>query len=117
MAKKGKLSRRSFLGRVAGGVALTGAGAAFAGAAIQSYSGRSDADAGNTADTAGYGRTGRTDSDPNDSANYGAARTGLTDNDSGPCGDEANYGRGETGMTDNDQGSCSDPVGRGRGPN
>ncbi len=108
MAKKGKMSRRSFLTRVAGGTAITvGVGAAATAAVMQRYA---DADPSD-----GVARTGITAADPNDMANHGTSQTGLTDSDSGACADSAGYGRGNTGMTDSDGGSCSDPSGRGRG--
>lgn len=110
MAKKGKLSRRSFMMRVAGGVAATGAIASVAGAAV--YRGRSDAD---PRDPAGNGRTGITDSDPNDSVGRGTGYTGLSDSDGGACADAGGHGRGNTGFTDSDSSGCVDPAGRGRG--
>lgn len=113
MAKKGKISRRSFLTRVAGGVAATGAIASVAGAAI--VRGRTDAD---PVDPAGNGRTGITDNDGGsyaDQAGRGTGYTGLTDADSGACADQGGHGRGNTGFTDADSGSCGDPGGRGRG--
>ena len=59
MAKKGKLSRRSFLTRVAGTAIATGAAASVTGGAIaQNYTGRTDSDTGSYADRGGYGRTG-----------------------------------------------------------
>lgn len=111
MAKKGKLSRRSFLTRVAGGTIAAGAVATVAGAAVIQRN--SDAD---PADSGGRARTGNTDSDPNDYANHGVRRTGRTDSDSGSCADQAGYGRANTGYTDSDSSGCSDPGGRGRGP-
>lgn len=113
MAKKGKLSRRSFLTRVAGGIAATGVVAAGAGAAVMR--GRSDAD---PVDPAGNGRTGITDNDSGggaDQAGRGTGYTGYTDADSGSCADQGGHGRGNTGFTDSDQGACGDPGGRGRG--
>tara|TARA_R110002073_G_scaffold69054_6_gene171349 strand:- start:49869 stop:50615 length:747 start_codon:yes stop_codon:yes gene_type:complete len=104
MAIKGTLSRRSFLGRVAGGVAATGAMAAVNGGALaQTYTGRSDSDGGASADPAGYGRGG----------------SGVSDSDSGGSADPAGQGRGgrgqaSTGVTDNDSGSAADPAGNGR---
>ena len=45
MAKKGKLSRRSFLARVAGAAAMTGAASIVTGGAqAQNYTGRTDSD-------------------------------------------------------------------------
>lgn len=109
MAKKGKMSRRSFMTRVAGGtVVAAGVGTAATAAIMQRYA---DADPSD-----GVARTGITDSDPNDMAYHGTGRTGLTDSDGGACADSSGYGRGNTGMTDSDGGACSDPGGRGRGP-
>ena len=110
MAKKGKLSRRSFLTRVAGGVVATGAVGTVAGAAILQQRG-ADADPVDATP-----RTGVTDSDPSDYANHGRSYTGVTDSDSGACADAGGYGRGNTGYTDSDSQGCSDPGGRGRGP-
>jgi len=109
MAKKGKMSRRSFLTRVAGGTIAAGAvGAAATATMMQRYSDADPAD--------GVARTGITDSDSGDMANHGTSRTGLTDSDSGSCADNSGYGRGNTGYTDSDGSGCTDPGGRGRGP-
>ena len=109
MAKKGKMSRRSFLTRVAGGTIAAGAvGAAATATMMQRYS---DADPSD-----GVARTGITDSDSGDMANHGTSPTGLTDSDSGSCADNGGYGRGNTGYTDSDGSGCTDPGGRGRGP-
>ncbi len=105
MAKKGKLSRRSFLTRVAGTTLAAGAAASITGVALaQNRTGRTDSDTGNSADRAGYGRTGVTDSDTggnSDRAGYGRGssvdRTGsgrnCSDSDSGSYADRAGYGR------------------------
>ncbi len=129
MAKKGKLSRRSFLASVAGGMAAMGAIGTVTGSAVaQSYTGRTDADSGSSADRAGYGRRQRTGYSDNDSganadpANYGRRgtsntnRTNVTDSDSGPNADRAGYGRGGATRhcSDRDSGSTADPAGRGR---
>ena len=99
-----RLSRRSFLGTVAGGAALAGgAMVALSGTAgaVQS----SDNDSGPRSDPPGGGtRTGRTDQDSSDRPGRGTA-TGL--NDSDPS-DPPNRGRG---CSDNDPG---DPPRRGR---
>lgn len=109
MAKKGKMSRRSFLTRVAGGTVAVGTIGTVAGATMmQRYADSDPVD--------GVGRTGITDADPNDSANHGTSRTGITDSDSGSCADAGGYGRGNTGYTDSDSSGCADPGGRGRGP-
>ena len=85
MKSRGKLSRRSFLGRVVGG-AVVGGGAIVA--------------------LTSSAKAQVTDSDPGDPAN----RTGLTDQDPS---DPAGNGRGN-GVTDNDQGTNSDPARCGR---
>jgi hypothetical protein len=101
-----KLSRRSFLGQVAGGA--VGAGALIvlageAGAVVQN-----DSDSGPRADPPGGGRTGRTDSDPRDRPNYG--RRPASDSDpNDPVGRP-----GGSRCSDSDRGSGADPVGRGR---
>lgn len=113
MAIKGKMSRRSFLTRVAGGTVAVGAVATVAGASMLQRS--TDAD---PSDAGGNGRTGITDSDSGgnaNQANHGTGATGLTDSDSGACADTGGHGRGNTGYTDSDSGGCSDPAGRGRG--
>ena len=118
MAKKGTLSRRSFLTTVAGTAALAGATSVVTGSAqAQNYTGNTDSDTGSYADRAGYGRTGYTDSDGGsnaDRAGYGrgGGRTGITDSDSGSYADAAGNGRGSSGVTDSDP---NDPVGNGRG--
>ena len=122
MAKKGTLSRRSFLTRVAGATVATGAGAVITGASeAQNYTGQTDADTGSYADRAGYGRTGRTDSDGGanaDRAGYGrgGGSTGVTDSDTGNYADPIGNGRGgrTSRITDSDTGSYADPVGNGR---
>ena len=111
MAKKGKLSRRSFLTRVAGGTIAAGVIGTAAGAAIIQQR-NSDAD---PADSGGRPRTGVNDNDPGDPSMHGRGRTGYTDSDSGPCADTGGYGRGNTGYTDSDSSGCADPGGRGRG--
>lgn len=112
------LSRRSFLGRVAGG-ALVG-GAALTAIATGAQAQVTDSDSGPYADPAGRGRgsTGVTDRDPSDPVGRGRGyRSGITDRDSGRYADPPGRGRGvtRTGITDGDSGSTSDPVGNGRG--
>ncbi len=106
MAKKGELSRRSFLARVAGGIAATGALSAVTGCASSPReTGLSDADLGPQADPAGQGRGPRNGAGP-----------GIRDNDSGPNGDAAACCRGgASGLTDNDTCAGGDPDGNGRG--
>lgn len=98
-----KLTRRSFLGRVAGGVV--------GGAALLATSAQ-EAEALQVTDR----DTGR-NSDP-----VGRGYTGYSDSDSGRNADRVNHGRrgrrrsgGIQGCTDNDRGANSDPAGRGRG--
>jgi hypothetical protein len=113
MAIKGKMSRRSFLTRVAGGTVAVGAVATVAGASMLQRS--SDAD---PSDSGGNARTGITDNDSGnyaDQAGHGSGVTGYTDSDTGSCADTASHGRGNSGYTDSDSGGCSDPAGRGRG--
>lgn len=95
-----KLSRRSFLGRVAGG-AVIGGGAmmALAGTAGAFQRSVTDADNGPITDGAGQGRGRR------------IAR--CTDNDSGTNSDRVGQGRGN-GRTDRDAGQRADPAGCGR---
>ena len=110
MAKKGRMSRRSFLTRVAGaalgGGALSALGVVSGAAAQQrTYTGITDSDRGPNMDQGGSGRGGQP--------------SGRTDNDTGATGDPIGRGRGtpqRSGYTDRDTGTGSDPVGNGRGP-
>ncbi|WP_417478502.1 hypothetical protein [Maricaulis sp.] len=110
MAKKGQLSRRSFLAQVAGSLAITSALSAVTGcASVPGQTGQSDNDLGVNADPAGQGRGG---------ARNGAA-SGIRDSDSGANGDRAGCcrpgSRSGSGVTDSDTGTEADPVGQGRG--
>lgn len=90
-----KLSRRSFLGRVAGG-AVAGAGA------LVVLSGPAEA------------LQSDSDSGPNsDPANSPRNRRVCTDRDQGPNSDPSNRGRG-SGYNDSDSGPNSDPANCGR---
>jgi len=102
-----KVSRRSFMHRVAAGTA---------GGALLMISGRasaqvSDADAGANKDPAGHGETGNTDGDSGSNADrpgHGRHPRACTDTDSGPNSDAANRGQGNR-RTDNDptdRGGC-----------
>ena len=100
-----KLTRRSFLGRVAGGV-VGGAALIAAGTPAAEALQVSDRDTGSNSDPVGRGRTG------------------VTDNDSGSNSDRPNHGRrgrrssggsSQRACTDRDTGRGSDPQGRGRG--
>ena len=117
MAKKGKMSRRSFLGSV-GGVGALGAGLLVTGCATQQgpgYTGITDADGGRYADRAGHGRGGQrparsgvTDADPWDPAGNGRGRA--------PRSGQTTGGRRGT-CTDADTNMSplgTDPAGRGR---
>ena len=94
-----KLSRRSFLGRVAGGAVLGGGAMMFAGQAAQAVQ-VTDADTGPNADPPGRGRGTRR-----------IAR--CTDGDTGANADPANNGRGNR-VTDSDTGANADQPGCGR---
>jgi hypothetical protein len=96
-----KLSRRSFLGRVAGG-AVAGGGALV----MLSRSGTAMATDRDPSDPASYN-----DSDSSDPA--GGGHRGCTDRDSGPNSDSPGHGRG-TGRSDSDSGPGSDRAGCGR---
>lgn len=105
------LSRRSFIGRVAGGAIVGGAALTVLG---------------------GTAKAQVTDQDPTDSPGHG--RGNLTDGDSGRTADQAGKGRGPRrascsdhdtgdqaghgvrGPTDGDSGSMADAAGCGRGP-
>jgi len=118
-----KLTRRSFLGRVAGGVV---GGAALLATGTQEAEALqvSDRDSGSNADPAGRGYTGYSDSDTgrgSDRVNHGrrgrrGGRRGIqgcTDNDRGSNADPGGRGRG-SGYSDSDGGRNSDPAGCGR---
>jgi hypothetical protein len=133
-----KISRRSFLTRVAGGAIAGGAALTILGesaeagqvsdrdptdAAGRGYTGVTDNDSGSNADRAGHGRgrrrTGITDNDRGagaDAAGYGRGRrrSGITDNDTGRNADPAGNGRGRRNCSDSDSGTYADPAGRGR---
>lgn len=132
MKPKRTLSRRSFLGRVAGAVAAGGAlGTVGAGAHAQQNTGITDTDSGSRADNACQGRGGP-GSRACEGAPGGPARwTGVTDRDSGSNSDNAGYGRGgsgsgpyqppiggppvHTGITGSDSGARADSAGYGTG--
>ena len=92
-----KLSRRSFLGRVAGGAIAGGGALVVLGGTAQAFQ-VTDSDNGPNSDPAG---------------NAPARRRACTDADSGPNSDPANRGRGN-GVTDSDSGPNSDPPRCGR---
>lgn len=95
-----KLSRRSFLTRVAGGAAVAGGALVVLGGTAEALQ-TTDSDSGPNADPPNRGR--------------GSNRIrGCTDNDSGSNADPAGNGRGNR-TTDSDQGPNSDPPRCGRG--
>lgn len=100
MKTERRLTRRSFLGRVVGGVAVTGG-------AFVALQGKAEA-----------GQVSDNDSGPN-SDPPGRGYTGVSDSDSGANSDRPNHGRRVArrvqGCTDSDTGSNSDPAGGGRG--
>ena len=116
-----KLTRRSFLGRVAGGV-VGGAALIATGAHEAEALQVSDRDSGSNSDPAGRGYTGYSDRDSGrnaDRVNHGrrgrrgGGIQGCTDNDRGSNSDPAGRGHGN-GASDNDSGRNSDPAGCGR---
>ncbi len=94
-----KLSRRSFLTRVAGGAVIAGGAIATLGGTAQALQ-VTDSDSGATADPPGRGRGNR-------------RIRGCTDGDSGATADPAGNGRG-TRTTDADSGPNSDQPNCGR---
>lgn len=123
MAERSTTSRRSFLARVAGGIAI-GATATITGAGPARALQRTDNDRGRHADPRGQGQreydeyTGITDSDGGayaDRAGHGRRpRTGNSDSDSGSHADPAGHGAPYTGRSDSDGGSTADRAGHGR---
>jgi hypothetical protein len=102
-----KLGRRSFMGRVIGGLAAGGALGLIGGEARAwqpPYTGITDSDSGSNSDNEGFGR--------------GGSRA-VSDNDSGPNADPAGHGRNTRGRTQPQNGitdgDASDPRGNGRG--
>ena len=122
-----KLNRRSFLGRVAGGLVFGGALGligAEAAAFQRVQTGLTDSDSGSSSDDPGYGRGGAnaiSDNDPRDPAGQGVnvrnraqpPQTGVTDRD--PTDPRGGGRGGTTGFSDNDRGANADPSGRGHG--
>lgn len=117
-----KMSRRSFLGQVAGGV-VGGAALVATGATAAEAMQVSDRDTGANSDPAGRGYTGYSDSDSGanaDRPNHGrrgrrpaSSQRPCTDNDTGRNSDPVGGGRGN-GRTDSDSGRNSDRPGCGR---
>ena len=109
MTPRRKLSRRSFLTRVAGGSVLAGGALVFVSGRAEAYQ-CTDADPSPPrGDPSGRGHRC--------AAGATRTRTGCSDNDSGNGSDPAAYGRHcgrVTGYTDNDS---SDPNNGGHGPN
>lgn len=93
-----KLSRRSFLTRVAGGAIVGGGALMVLGGTASAYQ-VTDSDSGATSDPPGRGRRTRI--------------RGCTDADSGSNSDPAGNGRGSR-TTDSDSGPNSDPPNCGR---
>lgn len=103
MTPSRKLSRRSFLGRVGGGIVIGGGSLMLLsqGAHAQARRNVTDVDNGPINDPPNMGR--------------GRRIPRCSDNDSGPNSDPAGQGRG-TGITDRDAGPNSDQPGCGRRP-
>ena len=120
-----RLSRRSFLGRVAGGAVAAGAAMTVLTGPAEAQ-GCSDSDSGRNGDPSGRGRRCCTDSDRGryaDGVGRGrrCGRSGITDRDTGGNSDAAGNGRGPlrarpSGLTDGDSGRYSDRANFGRGP-
>jgi hypothetical protein len=100
MKSNRKLSRRSFLTRVAGGAVATGGALVLLSGKAEAQ-GVTDSDSGPHADGAGRGR----------GSNH---IRGCTDNDTGSNADPAGNGRGNR-TSDADSGPNSDPANCGRG--
>jgi hypothetical protein len=94
-----KLSRRSFLTRVAGGAVVAGGAMVALTGKAEAYQ-VTDSDQGPNSDPPGRGR-----------GNVHIAR--CTDTDQGPNADQANNGRGNR-TSDNDSGPSGDPANCGR---
>lgn len=115
-----KLSRRSFLGRVAGGAVAGGALAMFAGPARAQntrYSGVTDSDTGANADRPGYGvgtRNHYTDRDTGPNADAQFHGRGPNGRPGGSASGQGSYGEPQTACSDTDAGPDADPGGRGR---
>jgi len=113
-----KLSRRSFLGRVAGGALVSVAAVTVVADEAQAQS-CTDRDTGRYSDPVGRGRrcrpSGCSDSDPSDPVGRGrrcGRPSGCSDSDpSDPVGRGRRCGRRPSGCSDRDP---HDPVGRGR---
>lgn len=114
-----KLTRRSFVGSVAGGlIAAGGATVLVTGTAYaQRYSGVTDCDSGNNHDRPGYGvgnRTRYTDQDTGPNADARCQGRGPNRSEGGTSGyGRYGYEHAPTGCSDSDSGSGADPGGRG----
>jgi hypothetical protein len=116
-----RLSRRSFVTSVLGGVVAGGATALIVGSARAQnirYTGVTDSDTGEHADRPGYGtgvRSQYTDSDtgPNADAQF----HGHGPNGQGTTSGTGSYGERASGCSDTDGGPGADPSGRGRSCN
>ena len=107
-----RLSRRSVLGRVAGGAVIGGAALTVLGTS-PAHAQITDQD---STDSAGHGRGNISDGDSGRTADPGGRgrgprRASCSDQDSGDS-----VGHGVRGPTDGDSGSMADAAGCGRGP-
>jgi hypothetical protein len=114
-----RLSRRSFLGRVAGGAIIGGAALTVLGS-TPAIAQTSDSDSGPTGDPAGRGRGRINDADSGQNGDAagrgrGPRRATCTDRDSGARSDGVGHGRGN-GVSDRDSGNMADAARCGRGP-
>lgn len=113
-----RLSRRSFLSRVAGGVVIGGAALTVLGGEAAAFQ-ITDGDVGQGADPVRRGRGSLTDSDTGNRGDSpglgrGPRRAVCTDSDTAASSDRAGAGRG-TGISDGDRGANADAPRCGRG--
>lgn len=109
-----RLSRRSFLGRVAGGAVIGGAALTVLGSPAQALQ-VTDTDEGQGSDPPGRGRGALTDGDRGPRADQagrgrGPRRRSCSDSDSSDRAGQGNR------LTDGDSGANADAAGCGRGP-
>ena len=114
-----RLNRRSFMGRVIGGVAIGGGATALVigPAEAQVYSGVTDSDTGQVHDRPGYGtgvRNQWTDQDTGPNADPQFHGRGPNGRGEGAPSGQGRYGDPVSGCSDTDSGPGSDPGGRGR---
>jgi hypothetical protein len=117
-----KVSRRSFMTSVLGGVVIGGGATALVigRAEAQTYSGVTDSDTGQVRDRPGYGvgtRNQYTDRDTGPNADPQFHGRGPNGRPEGSVSGQGSYGEAASGCSDTDSGPGSDPGGRGRSCN